>query len=118
MALTGATLSKIVWAISPFYTGALVYLLPLIMAARGRRFRDALVVSWIFVICIFFLECYLLPLFMLRLGGAQSEKIEIPDTMPGMATVILFGWMPGLLMAAIGRGFRQWKERSRTKQST
>jgi hypothetical protein len=41
--ITGATLSKIVWACSPYYTGALVYLIPFIMAVRGRRMRDVVV---------------------------------------------------------------------------
>jgi hypothetical protein len=120
MQLSGDALSRIVWALSPFYTVVLAYLLPLIMAARGWRLRDAVASSWIAVICIFFFEYYLLPFLMLRYGvGSESEKIEIPDTMPGMAMIILFGWIPGIIMAVIGSCsrwcFRRWKERTHVK---
>lgn len=111
----GAALSKIVWTLSPFYTVILAYLLPLCMAARGKRFRDATVLSWIFVICIMFFECYLLPFLMLRIEGSWDAE-KIPDPMPGMAVIILFGWIPGVLMATLGSlarwCFLRWRARS------
>ena len=102
MHFNGAALSNTVWALSPLYTVALVYLLPLVLTARGRRFRDAAVLSWIFVISIMFFECYLLPFLMAQLDGS-SEAEKIPDPMPGLAIVVLFGWIPGVLMATLGR---------------
>lgn len=91
-----------VWMLSPFYTILLVYLLPLVMTARGRRFRDAAVLSWIFVICIMFFECYLRPYLMLQLDSGQGTE-KIPDPMPGLAVIVLFGWIPGVLMGGLGR---------------
>ncbi len=118
--LNGTALSKVVWLLSPFYTAILVYLLPLIMAARGRRFRDATVLSWIFVICIMLSECYLLPFFILRLDGSSGTEM-IPDPMPGLGIIILFGWIPGVLAAALGRFgrwcFHRWKNRTQPNHS-
>lgn len=114
MHFNGAALSKMVWALSPFYTAVLVYLLPLVMTARGRRFRDAAVLSWIFVIFIMCFECYLLPFLMAQLDGSSGTE-KIPDPMPGLAIIVLFGWIPGVLMAALGRFVRwcsgRWKDR-------
>ncbi len=121
MQFNGAALSEIVWALSPFYTAILVFLLPLVMAARGRRFRDAVVLSWIVVVCIMFFECYLLPFLILQLDGS-SDTARIPDPMPGLGVIIIFGGIPGFLMAGLGRFarwcFHRWKSRTQFTQST
>lgn len=115
MQFNGSALSKVIWGLSPFYTVGLVYLLPLIMTARGRRFRDAAVVSWIFVILIMCSECYLLPFLAAQFDGS-SDAEKVPDPMPGLAVIVLFGWIPGVLMAALGRFarlcFDRWMRRT------
>ena len=109
-----------VWALSPFYTVVLVLLLPLVMTASGRRFRDAAVMSWIFVISIMCFEGYLMPCLMFQLDGSSGTE-KIPDPMPGLAIIVLFGWIPGVLMAALGRVVLgcsvRWKERAQPTQA-
>lgn len=104
--LNGAVLSKMVWALSPFYTALLVYLLPFVMTAGGRRFRNAVISSWIFVTLIMSFEGYLLPFLMMQLDG-NSGNTRIPDPMPGLGVIVLFGWIPGCLLAGLGR-FTRW----------
>lgn len=116
----GPALPKMVSALSPFYTVALVYLLPLVMTASGRRFRDAAMWSWMFVICIMCVERYLLPIVLAQLEG-RSDSAKIPDPMPGLGVIVLFGWIPGVLMASIGRFARwcssRWKHRTAPTQA-